>query len=68
MLPDLSEQSGIGITYTNHSLYATTNTQMFTCGISEKVIADTSGHRSMKALRCYEHKSEQKQDDSMQQP
>ena len=36
---------------------------MFTCGISEKGIADTSGHRSTKALRCYERKSEQKQQD-----
>ena len=34
---------------------------MFTNGISEKVIADTSGHRSTTSLRCYEHTSEQQQ-------
>ena len=63
MLPDLSEKSGIGVRYTNHSLRATAITQMFTSGISEKVIADTSGHKSMKAVRCYECKSEQQQQD-----
>ena len=61
MVPELSEKSGIGVRYTNHSLRATAITQMFTSGISEKVIADTSGHRSTKALRCYEHTSEQQQ-------
>ena len=34
---------------------------MFNSGVSEKVIADTSGHKSIKALRCYERKSEQQQ-------
>ena len=39
---------------------------MFTSGISEKVIADTSGHKSMNALRCYECKSEQQQQQQQQ--
>ena len=34
---------------------------MFNSGVSEKVITDTSGHKSIKALRCYERKSEQQQ-------
>ena len=38
MLPDLSEQSGIGVRYTNHSLRATAITRMFTCEISEKLL------------------------------
>ena len=45
--------------YTNHSLRATAITRMFNNGIPEKVIAEASGHRSIKALRCYEHTSEQ---------
>ena len=53
--------SGIGVRYTNQSLRATAITRMFINGISEKVIADTSGHRSTKSLRCYEHTSEQQQ-------
>ena len=53
-LPDLCEKSGIGVRYTNHSLRATAIRRMFNRGIPEKVIADTSGHRSTKALRCYE--------------
>ena len=31
---------------------------MFSCGVPEKVIAENSGHRSTKALRCYERTSE----------
>ena len=53
VLPELSDKCGIGVRYTNHSLRATAITRMFNSGIAEKVIADTSGHRSMKALRCY---------------
>ena len=59
MLPELSEKSGVGMRYTNHSLRATAITRMFNNGIPEKVIAETSGHRSIKALRCYEHTSEE---------
>ena len=58
MLPDLSRESGIGTHYTNHSLRATAVTRMFNSGLPEKGIAGTSGHRSTKALRCYEHTSE----------
>ena len=62
ILPELPEKSGVGVHYTNHSLRATAITRMFNCGIPEKVIAETSGHKSTKALRCYEHTSlQQKQ-------
>ena len=57
MLPDLSRKSGIGVHYMNHSLHATSITRMFNSGIPEKVIAETSGHKSVKALRCCEHTS-----------
>ena len=32
-------------------------TRMFNKGVPEKVIAEKSGHRSLEALRCYEHTS-----------
>ena len=53
MLPQLSCKAGLGVKYTNHSLCTTAITRMFNTGIPEKVIAETSGHRSSKALRCY---------------
>ena len=59
VLPSLSKESGIGVHYTNHSLRATAITRMFNCGVEEKIIAETSGHKSTKALRVYEHPSEQ---------
>ena len=58
ILSELSEKSGVGVHYTNHSLRATAITRMFNCGVPEKVIAENSGHRSTKALRCYERTSE----------
>ncbi len=63
ILPELSEKSGVGVHYTNHSLRATAITRMFNSGIPEKVIAETSGHKSTKALRCYEHTSQQLKQD-----
>ena len=41
----------------NHSLRATSITCMFNSGLQEKVIPETSGHKSVKALRCYERTS-----------
>ena len=61
ILPEICEKSGIGVHYTNHSLRATAITRMFNCGVPEKVIAENSGHRSTKALRCYERTSEELQ-------
>jgi len=59
ILPVLSEKSGIEVRYTNHSLRATAITRMFNSGVEEKIIAETSGHKSIKALRVYERTSEQ---------
>ena len=61
MLHDLSQKSGIGVHYTNHSLRATSITRMFNNGLPKKVIAKTSGHRSVKALRCYKRTSSTQQ-------
>ena len=54
-LPELSEKSGIGVRYTHHSLRATAVTRMYENGVPEKLISEKSGHRSLKALRNYEH-------------
>lgn len=59
MLPELSEKSGIGVCYTNHSLRTTAIMHMFNGGLPETIIAETSGHISTKALRCYEHTQHQ---------
>lgn len=61
ILPDLSRKSGIGVHYTNHSLRATSITRMFNNGLPEKLIAEMSGHKSVKALRCYERTSSAQQ-------
>ena len=61
ILPDLSQKSGCGVRYTNHSLRATAITRMFNSGVPEKLIAENSGHKSMKALRCYERTSSELQ-------
>ena len=34
---------------------------MFNSGVPEKLIAENSGHKSTKALRCYEHTSSEQQ-------
>ena len=49
--------TGIECEYTNHSLRATAITRMFNAKVPEKIIAEKSGHRSMAALRSYEHTS-----------
>ncbi len=54
MVPKLSVESKCGVRYTNHSLRATATTRMFSNGVPEKVIAEKTGHRSLKALRFYE--------------
>ena len=54
ILPMLSSESDRGVKYTNHSLRATSTTRMFSKGVPEKLIAEKTGHRSLKALRFYE--------------
>lgn len=60
ILPELSEKSGIQVRHTNHSLRATAITWMFNGQVDEEVIAETSGHISLKALRTYEHTCKEK--------
>ena len=58
VLPLLSKESGIKVQYTDHSLCATSITHMFNSGAEEKIIAETLGQRSTKALRLYERTSQ----------
>ena len=53
-LSKICSSTGNDTKYTNHSLRATAITRMFNGSIPEKVIAEKSGHKSIKALRCYE--------------
>ena len=49
--------SGLEGLHTNHSLRATSITRMFKADVPEKIIAEKSGHKSLKALRMYERTS-----------
>ena len=55
MLPSMCQNAGTKVRYTNHSLRATAVTRMYNQGVPEKLIAEKSGHRSVEALRQYEH-------------
>ena len=57
MLPELSGKAGIQGRYTNHSLRAIAITPMFNGEVDEKVIAETSGHKSLRALSTHVNKS-----------
>ena len=61
IVPNMCEQAGCIGRYTNHSLRATAITRMYNTGVPEKLIAETSRHKSTKALRQYEHTSQEQQ-------
>ena len=61
VIPKLFTNSGLEGLYTNHSLRATAITRMFKAEVPEKIIAEKSGHKSLKALRMYEHTSSQQE-------
>ena len=54
IVPSVSKESQCTTKYTNHSLRATATTRMFCEKVPEKLIVETTGHRSVKSLRCYE--------------
>ena len=54
MMSKISELPGLSTKYTNHSLRATSASQMFTSGATEKIVAEMTGHKSLTALRQYE--------------
>ena len=50
----MCKQAGISGNKTNHSLRATSVTQMYNSGVPEKIIQERTGHRSLEAFRMYE--------------
>ena len=50
--------AGVKGNKTNHSLRATGATQLYESGVPEKVIQERTGHRSLEALRVYEHSND----------
>ena len=54
MLKKMCTQANIPGNKTNHSLRATAATEMFRCGVPEKIIQERKGHRSLEALQSYE--------------
>ena len=48
IVPDICKKPDCGTKYTNHSLRATAITCMFNSSLSEKVMAETSGNRSVR--------------------
>ena len=60
MVRDTCAESGIS-KKTNHSLRATWATTLFTDGVPEKIIQNTTGHRSLDSLHCYERVSNEQQ-------
>ena len=54
-MKDMSIQAGLHELKSNHSLQATGTTALFASGVPEKIIQKITGHRSIEALRIYEH-------------
>ena len=57
MLKDMCQEAGIEGHKTNHSLRATGASEVFEASAPEKIIKEETGHRSLEALRVYEHTS-----------
>ena len=55
MMKRMCEKAGISGGFTNHSLCAYGTTTLFRGQIPEKLIQQRTGHRSLEALRQYEH-------------
>jgi len=47
-IPEISAEAGLNVNYTNHSLRATAVTRMYNTGVPENLIAEKSGHKSLK--------------------
>ena len=60
ILRDISAEGGIS-KKTNHSLRATGATVLINAGVPEKVIQNTTGHRSLESLRTYERISNEQE-------
>ena len=64
MLKNMCKEAKVPGIKTNHSLRVYAATELFNAGISEKVIQDRTGHRSLDGLRKYEQISEQQKEEA----
>jgi integrase len=55
---EICKSACIGGNRSNHSLRATGATELNQAGVPEKIIQQRTGHRSLEALRKYEHISD----------
>ena len=58
MVPNMCSRAGIAGHKTNHSLRATAATDLYHANIPEKLIQERTGHKSVQALRVYQHTTE----------
>lgn len=56
MMKDLSAKANLSQIYTNHSIRATTITELDDSGFESRHIAAVSGHKSEETIRCYSRK------------
>ena len=61
MVATMFEEAGGQERKTNHSLRVAGATALYTGNVPERDIQQRTGHRSLEALRKYEHTSEQQQ-------
>ena len=54
MMPKISSLAGLKVCFTNHSLRATAASCLFGAGVPEKIVAEFTGHNSLRSLRQYE--------------
>ena len=57
MVKRMCNSAGILGNKTNHSLRATSATELFKKGVPEKIIQERTGHSCLESLRTYEHSS-----------
>ena len=55
----MCEEAGLSEHKTNHSLHVTGATSLYKGGVPEREIQQRTGHRSIEALRKYEHTGEE---------
>ena len=61
MVPNMCTSAGIAGHKTNHSLHATAATDLFHANVPEKLIQERTGHKSVQALRVYQHTTDDQQ-------
>ena len=61
MVPNMYVSAGIAGHKTNHSLRASAVTDLFQANVLEKLIQERTGHKTVQALRVYQHTTDDQQ-------